>query len=140
LTQDQLARTILPLGEMRKPAVRQSARDHGLSVLADKPDSQEICFVPGGDYKVFLDAYLAEQGRALPDTAGDIVTRSGEVVGHHAGIHGFTVGQRKGLSVPNSPGAGKHDPLYVLEISGERKQVVVGGAHELLSKHARVRN
>jgi len=54
---------------MRKPEVRESARQHGLNILADKPDSQEICFVPGGDYKQFIDAYLHEQGEELPDTS-----------------------------------------------------------------------
>src|SRR5664280_2039068 len=74
LTQEQLSRTQFPLGEMRKPEVREEARRQGLTVLAEKPDSQEICFVPGGDYKRFLDAYLAEQGSSLPDTSGELVT------------------------------------------------------------------
>ena len=106
LTQEQLSRTIFPLGDMTKPEVRELARHHGLA-LAEKPDSQEICFVPGGDYKRFIDAYLAEQGEALPDTAGDLVTTSGEVIGEHGGIHNFTVGQRKGLGVATGspPGA-----------------------------------
>ena len=106
LTQEQLSRTIFPLGDMTKPEVRELARHHGLA-LAEKPDSQEICFVPGGDYKRFIDAYLAEQGEALPDTAGDLVTTSGEVIGEHGGIHNFTVGQRKGLGVATG------SPLYV---------------------------
>ena len=80
LTQAQLSRTLFPLGNMMKPEVRQLAQRHGLA-LAQKPDSQEICFVPGGDYKKFLDAYLAEQGESLPDTAGELVTTNGEVVG-----------------------------------------------------------
>src|SRR6266849_6576665 len=86
LTQDQLSRTAFPLGGMTKPEVRELARRHGLA-LAEKPDSQEICFVPGGDYKNFLGAYLSEQGEALPDTAGELVTSSGEIVGEHRGIH-----------------------------------------------------
>ncbi len=98
LTQAQLSRTLFPLGGMMKPEVRQLAEQHGLA-LAQKPDSQEICFVPGGDYKKFLDAYLAEQGESLPDTAGELVTTDGEVIGEHGGIHNFTVGQRKGLGV-----------------------------------------
>ncbi len=98
LTQEQLSRTRFPLGEMHKPQVREKAREHGLA-LAEKPDSQEICFVPGGDYKKFLDAYLADRGEALPDTAGELVTTDGSVVGEHGGIHNFTVGQRKGLGV-----------------------------------------
>ena len=134
LTQEQLSRTRFPLGEMRKPEVRERARHHGLKVLADKPDSNEICFVPGGDYKKFIDAYLHEQGEELPDTAGELVTASGEVIGRHSGIHNFTVGQRKGLGVASPT------PLYVLDIRGDSRQVVVGGADELLSSTARVKS
>ena len=133
LTQEQLSRTLFPLGEKRKPEVREEARAHGLNVLADKPDSQEICFVPGGDYKKFIDAYLAEQGEGLPDTAGELVTTTGEVVGSHSGIHNFTVGQRKGLGVATG------NPLYVLEIRGDKREVVVGSGEELLSKTMRVK-
>ena len=89
--------------------MREIAKEAGLS-LAAKPDSQEICFVPGGDYKRFLEAYLEEQGETVPDSSGDLVTASGEVIGQHEGIHHFTVGQRKGLGV-SSP-----TPLYVLQI------------------------
>src|ERR1700757_1124365 len=132
LTQDQLSRTLFPLGDMTKPEVRELARKHGLA-LAAKPDSQEICFVPGGDYKRFIDAYLAEQGGSLPDTSGDLVTTSGEVIGEHTGIHNFTVGQRKGLGVATG------SPLYVIQISGADKQVVVGGDELLYSKTLRAR-
>ena len=124
LTQEQLSRTLFPLGKLRKTEVRDLARRHGLA-LAEKPDSQEICFVPGGDYKQFIDAYLAEQGESLPDTSGELVTTNGEVIGKHAGIHNFTVGQRKGLGVATG------SPLYVLGINGEKRQVVVGGAEKL---------
>jgi tRNA-specific 2-thiouridylase len=133
LTQEQLSRTLFPLGEMRKPEVRQQARQQGLTVLADKPDSQEICFVPGGDYKRFLDAYRAEQGEALPDTSGELVTVSGEVLGRHTGIHNFTIGQRKGLGL--ATGA----PLYVVAIRGDQRQVVVGSGEDLLSRTLRAR-
>jgi tRNA-specific 2-thiouridylase len=126
LTQDQLSRTLFPLGEMQKPAVREMAAGHGLE-LAQKPDSQEICFIPGGSYQSFLTAYLAEQGRDLPDSSGELVATSGEVVGHHEGIHGFTVGQRKGLGL-SSP-----DPLYVLKIHPDSHQVEVGPDSQLLS-------
>src|SRR5579864_5261718 len=132
LTQEQLSRTIFPLGDMTKPEVRELARRHGLA-LAEKPDSQEICFVPGGDYKRFLDAYLSEQGESLPDTAGELVTTNGDVVGRHSGIHNFTVGQRKGLGVATG------SPLYVIQISGANKQVVVGGDEHLYSKTLRAR-
>ena len=127
LTQEQLSRTLFPLGEMRKPEVRDEARRQGLTVLAEKPDSQEICFVPGGDYKRFLDAYLAEQGEQLPDTSGELVTVTGEVLGHHEGIHNFTIGQRKGLGIATG------NPLYVVEIRGDQRQVVVGDGEDLLS-------
>jgi tRNA-uridine 2-sulfurtransferase len=127
LTQEQLSRTLFPLGEMTKPEVRELARKHGLA-LAEKPDSQEICFVPGGDYKRFLDAYLAEQGDALPDTSGELVTTDGRVIGEHGGIHNFTVGQRKGLGVATG------SPLYVIQIKGDARQVVVGEQENLYSK------
>src|SRR5438309_5653048 len=127
LTQEQLSRTLFPLGGMTKPQVRELARRYGLA-LAEKPDSQEICFVPGGDYKNFLDAYLAERGDALPDTSGELVTTNGEVIGEHAGIHHFTVGQRKGLGVATG------SPLYVIQIKGDTRQVVVGNQEDLYSK------
>ena len=132
LTQEQLTRTIFPLGGMTKPDVRELARKLGLA-LAEKPDSQEICFVPGGDYKRFLDAYLAEQGESLPDTSGELVTTSGEVVGEHRGIHNFTVGQRKGLGVATG------SPLYVIQINGEKGQVVVGNNEDLYTRTLRAR-
>jgi tRNA-specific 2-thiouridylase len=127
LTQDQLSRTLFPLGGMTKPEVRELARKHGLA-LAEKPDSQEICFVPGGDYKKFLDAYLEEQGSSLPDTSGELVTTDGRVLGEHTGIHNFTVGQRKGLGVATG------SPLYVIQIKGDQRQVVVGEQENLYSK------
>jgi len=132
LTQEQLSRTIFPLGGMTKPAVRELARKHGLA-LAEKPDSQEICFVPGGDYTRFLDAYLAEQGESLPDTSGELVTTDGRTIGEHRGIHNFTVGQRKGLGVATGT------PLYVIQIKGDTGQVVVGNSQELYSKTLRTR-
>jgi tRNA-specific 2-thiouridylase len=130
LTQEQLSRTLFPLGEMQKPAVREMAAEQGLQ-LSQKPDSQEICFIPGGSYSQFLKAYLDEQGRDLPDSSGDLVTASGDVVGHHEGIHGFTVGQRKGLGI-SSP-----DPLYVLKIHPDSHQVEVGPDTALLTRTLR---
>jgi tRNA-specific 2-thiouridylase len=130
LTQNQISRTLFPLGNMSKPQVRELAHQYGLA-LADKPDSQEICFVPGGDYKRFIDAYLEEQGGELPDTSGELVTTSGEVIGHHAGIHNFTVGQRKGLGVATG------SPLYVIGIQGDKHRIVVGGDDDLRSRNLR---
>jgi len=131
LTQAQLSRTLFPLGEMHKPAVREMAAGHGLA-LAHKPDSQEICFIPGGSYADFLRAYLAEQQQPLPDSAGELVAAgpAGEstVLGRHEGIHGFTVGQRKGLGL-SSP-----DPLYVLKIHPDSHRVEVGPDAALYSR------
>lgn len=132
LTQEQLSRTLFPLGDMTKPQVRELAHQHGLAI-AEKADSQEICFVPGGDYKRFIDAYLSEQGEALPETAGELVTTDGQVIGEHTGIHNFTVGQRKGLGVATG------SPLYVIQISGANKQVIVGGDEHLYSRTLRAR-
>jgi tRNA-uridine 2-sulfurtransferase len=132
LTQAQLSRTLFPLGEMTKPEVRELAHKLGLA-LAEKPDSQEICFVPGGDYKRFIDAYLSHRGESLPDTAGELVTTSGEVIGEHHGIHNFTVGQRKGLGLATG------SPLYVIQISGANKQVIVGSEENLYSRTLRTR-
>jgi tRNA-specific 2-thiouridylase len=130
LTQEQLAHTLFPLGRLTKPEVREIARQHGLA-LAEKPDSQEICFIPGGDYKQFLSAYLEEQGRQIPETAGELVASDGEVLGHHEGIFNFTVGQRKGLGV-SSP-----TPLYVLNIDPASHRVTVGADAELATRTLR---
>jgi len=132
LTQEQLAHTLFPLGRMTKPEVREVARKHGLA-LAEKPDSQEICFIPGGDYKQFLTAYLEEQGQQLPETAGELVASDGEVLGRHEGIFNFTVGQRKGLGV-SSP-----SPLYVLNIDPATHRVTVGADEELATRTLRAR-
>jgi tRNA-specific 2-thiouridylase len=132
LTQEQLRHTLFPLGGMTKPAVRELARKHKL-VIAEKPDSQEICFVPGGDYKRFLEAYLTEQGGTPTGIGGEMVTMDGKVIGEHAGVHNFTVGQRKGLGVATG------SPLYVIQIKNDTRQVVVGKDEELYSRTLRAR-
>jgi tRNA-specific 2-thiouridylase len=137
LTQEQLSRTLFPLGGMTKPEVRELARKHNL-MIAEKPDSQEICFVPGGDYKRFLEAYLTEQGNTSAEVAGEMVggemvTSDGKVIGEHAGVHNFTVGQRKGLGVATG------SPLYVIQIKNDTRQVVVGKDEELYSRALRAR-
>jgi len=133
LTQQQLSRTLFPLGHLTKPEVREVARRSGLA-LAEKPDSQEICFISGGDYKQFIAAYLEEQGEQSPETAGELVASSGEVLGRHEGIANFTVGQRKGLGV-SSP-----SPLYVLNIDPASHRVTVGANAELATRTLRARN
>jgi tRNA-uridine 2-sulfurtransferase len=125
LTQDQLARTVFPLGGMTKPQVRALAQDLGLPVFA-KPDSQEICFVPNGDYAAFIDAYFREQGIEAGQTQGELVDSSGRVLGEHAGVHHFTVGQRRGL------GIAKGEPLYVIATEPATHRVIVGRSEELL--------
>jgi tRNA-specific 2-thiouridylase len=125
LTQAQLARTLFPLGEMNKPDVRQLAASMDLAVAA-KGDSQEICFVPNGDYAAFMSAYLKDIGGVPADTEGEIVTADGRTIGRHSGVHHFTVGQRKGL------GIAAPEPLYVIATDPASQRVVVGGNDDLL--------
>ena len=118
LSQEQLGRTLLPLGAMSKPEIRAIARQLGLKV-ADKADSQEICFVPGNDYKAFLHQRLEEFHR------GGIYDTSGNRLADHDGIELFTIGQRKGL-----PG-GSPKPRYVIDIDPASNRVIVGGEEDL---------
>jgi tRNA-specific 2-thiouridylase len=124
LTQEQMARTVFPLGELGKQRVRELAREAALPV-AEKPDSQEICFVSAGHYVQFIESYLAERGESMPDDHGEVVTTSGEVIGRHQGLHRFTIGQRKGLGFA----AGR--PMYVVALEPETKRVIVGEDAEL---------
>jgi len=133
LTQDQLARAIFPLGEMTKEQVRALARSRRLPV-AEKAESQEICFVPTGRYSDFIDAYLAEQGTQAEARPGEVVASDGRVLGEHRGIHNFTVGQRKGLGVAVGT------PLYVIELDPARNRVVVGTDRELFRRRFLVRD
>ena len=119
LTQAQLSRASFPIGELSKDAVRDVARRLGLPV-AEKPDSQEICFVPDGDYAAFIERKTGDL-----ESGGDIVTAAGEVLGRHHGVHRFTIGQRKGLGIA-APA-----PMYVLQLRPEEKAVVVGPRPEL---------
>jgi len=127
LTQDQLSRALFPLGELSKSDARQAARDNDLAV-AEKKESQEICFVPDGDYAGFIDRYLeAEQQTDRQPVAGEIVNANGEVIGRHSGIHRFTIGQRRGIGIADAR------PLYVLNVDALSNKVVVGYDDELLS-------
>ncbi|HEY5885166.1 MAG TPA: tRNA 2-thiouridine(34) synthase MnmA [Pyrinomonadaceae bacterium] len=127
LTQQQLSRSLFPLGEMSKPEVRDVAREHSLAV-AEKTESQEICFVPDGNYSGFIDRYLKaeDQENRLPGD-GEIVSTTGEVVGSHSGIHRYTIGQRRGI------GIAAERPLYVIGIDASHNRVVVGEQEELLT-------
>jgi tRNA-uridine 2-sulfurtransferase len=133
LTQQQLSRTLFPLGSIPKQKVREIARENRLPV-AEKPESQEICFVPGGDYTRFLEAYQREQGDPLPETEGDVTTADGRVLARHNGLHHFTVGQRKGLGVATGT------PLYVISLDPASRRVVVGGDEELYAGSCLVRD
>jgi tRNA-specific 2-thiouridylase len=134
LTQEQLARTDFPLGELSKHEVREIARRLQVPV-ADKPESQEICFVPTGNYVKFIEGYLQEQGSELPKEPGDIVSTSGEVLGRHNGLHQFTVGQRKGLGL-----AGGAPPMYVVALDRAQNRLVVGEDQELRRATCEVRD
>ena len=125
LTQDQLSRSYFPLGEMLKSEVRDIARENNLYV-AEKQESQEICFVPDGKYAEFIDRYLQHENRAdeLPK-GGDIVNQKGEKLNEHAGIHRYTIGQRRGLGIAHEK------PLYVLQIERAKNQIIVGEKEEL---------
>jgi len=127
LTQDQLSRALFPLGELSKSDARQAARENHLAV-AEKKESQEICFVPDGDYAGFIDRYLeAEQQTDRLPVAGEIVNANGEALGSHSGIHRFTIGQRRGIGIADAR------PLYVLNVDASNNEVVVGYDDELLS-------
>jgi tRNA-specific 2-thiouridylase len=121
LRQEQLRRALTPLGGMTKPEIRDIARELGLKV-ADKVDSQEICFVPGNDYRAFLNSHLGEK----EFHRGGIFDVEGNFLGDHNGIEMFTIGQRKGL-----PG-GSPKPLYVVDIDPETSRVIVGGEEDLV--------
>jgi len=124
LTQAQLARSLFPLGGMRKEEVRRLAREMQLAV-AEKGESFEICFVPNGDYAAFLEAYLRQKGDPPPPTHGELVTTGGRTLGEHTGVHHFTVGQRKGLGIATG------EPLYVISTDPASQRVTVGGNDEL---------
>jgi tRNA-specific 2-thiouridylase len=131
LTQAQLAHAEFPLGELTKQEVRAIARRLAVPV-AEKPESQEICFVPSGSYVRFIENYLQEQGSALASEPGEIVLTSGEVVGCHEGLHHYTVGQRRGL------GLAIGRPVFVVALDRERNRLVVGDDAELRSETCEV--
>jgi tRNA-specific 2-thiouridylase len=126
-TRDQLEYLRFPLGDLPKAAVREIARELSLAV-ADKPDSQDICFVPNGDYAAVVK-------RVRPEAAeeGEIVAQDGRVLGRHRGLVHFTVGQRRGLEI-----GGQKEPLYVLRIDPGSRRVVVGPRRALAVRAARL--
>ena len=126
LTQEQLSRALFPLGEMSKPEARDAARQHGLTGVSEKKESQEICFVPDGNYSGFIDRYLEHEDRKdeIPEK-GEIVNQSGKVLGEHTGIHRYTIGQRRGLGIAHEK------PLYVVQIERLKNRIIVGEKEDL---------
>ncbi len=156
LTQEQLSYALFPLGAMTKDEVRAMAEAAGLPT-AQKPESQEICFIPDGNYSRFIDRYLEEARTGAHRTAsenelpalhqisgnsvmtqteapppGEIVTTDGRVLGEHHGIHRYTIGQRRGLGISAS------EPLYVVQIDSTKNRVVVGSDDDLLKREMMV--
>lgn len=125
LTQEQLARTLLPIGDHDKPSVRRIAEEAGLPV-AHKHDSQEICFIPDDDYASFVEK---DTGVHLP--AGNFVTKDGRILGRHRGITHYTIGQRRGLGLPMG------ERVFVTEIRPDTNEVVVGKAEDVLTDTVR---
>lgn len=119
IRRDLLSRILFPVGGFQKSELRELARQAGIRT-ADKPDSQEICFIPDNDYGRFLRDYRGEQ-----ETAGELVDTAGNVLGHHAGYQHFTIGQRRGLGVTFG------EPRFVVRIDSETHQVVLGNREEL---------
>ena len=119
IARDLLDRVIFPVGGYEKPAIRELAREAGLRV-ADKPDSQEICFIPDNDYAAFVRRY-----RPAEETSGELVDTAGNVLGRHDGYHHFTIGQRRGLGVTFG------SPRFVVAIQPDTKRVVIGTQEDL---------
>lgn len=128
MTQDQLAHTLFPLGSMTKVETRKIASENGF-VNSSKPDSQDICFVPDGDYAAVIEKYTGKKSET-----GDFVSTDGKVLGKHKGIINYTIGQRKGLGISNS------EPLYVCDIDKDKNQVVLGSNDDLFSDTLFVKN
>ena len=123
-----LGKVLFPLGDFKsKEDVRKIAKEHNLSV-ASKPDSEDICFIPDGNYKKFL-----EQKSSIVTKEGNIVNRKGEILGRHTGLYNYTIGQRKGLGISYKA------PLFVIGFNKERKEVIVGDKQALYRKEIKVK-
>ena len=131
-TRSQLEKLRFPLGDLPKSTVRELAREFGL-IVADKPDSQDICFVPNGRYSGLVE-------RIAPGAAaqGEIMHVDGRVLGRHNGLMNFTIGQRKGLGLTHSEGGG--DPLYVVRLDAKSKRVIVGPRKALATRRLQLRD
>ena len=125
-TQEQLMTLRFPLGSFSKSFIRNLAAEFGL-INANKPDSQDICFIPDGNYREFV-----KKNNPTSKVRGDIVNLNGEVIGHHEGIIDYTIGQRKGIGIGGLKGNKEHTPLYVIEIDKKKNRVVVGPKSKLM--------
>jgi len=123
LTQDQLSRVLLPIGGLTKAQVRTMAREKGLPV-SEQRESQEICFIPHGDYR----EYLSRRQQKTHTPRGEIIDTRGRIVGRHHGIDRFTIGQRRGIGIPS------HRPYYVVDLDPLSHRVVVGHKEDLLTR------
>lgn len=119
LTQEQLSKTLMPVGAYEKDHIRNIAKDIGLSI-ASKPDSQDICFIPDGDYGKFIEKYVKE-----PIKTGNFVDKAGNILGEHRGITNYTIGQRKGLGIAMG------HPVFVTNIRKDSNEVVIGESEDL---------
>lgn len=126
LTQENLSRTLFPLGKYTKTKVRQIALDNGYEQLSKKGESQEICFIPDNDYRNFLRANVPDYDKKYKK--GDFIDINGKVLGQHQGFPNYTIGQRKGLGIALG------EPMYVVRIDAEKNQVVLGRKEDLLTK------
>ncbi len=131
LSQDYLKRTLLPLGKYKKPEIKQLAKEKGLQKLADKRESQEICFIPDNDYRKFL---KKEADNLKNIKKGDFISNDGKILGQHKGFPFYTIGQRKGLEI-----AVGH-PLYVVEIQPKKNTIILGTKEELIKTEMRVKD
>lgn len=128
LTQEQLSKSIFPLGKLTKKEVRKIAQKIGLQV-ADKPDSQEICFIPDNNYKEYI-----ENNSTNESIPGEFISNDGTVLGYHSGICNYTIGQRRGLGIVTG------SPMFVIDIIKETNQILLGSEDDLLSKESIVNN
>ena len=126
LTEEQLRRTLFPLGDYTKDQVREIARAHGYEKLATKRESQEICFIPDDDYRSFLRANVPDYNERV--RAGEYVYKDGRVLGHHEGFVNYTIGQRKGLGIALG------QPAYVTHIDAETNRVTLGTYEDMYAK------
>lgn len=125
MTQEQLSKTLFPVGEFEKEEIRNLADKAGL-VTARKPESQDICFIPDGDYAAFLERHFPEKTK---EAAATVKHTSGEVLGEHKGTYSVTVGQRKGLKIAYG------EPLYVTSVDAAKKEITVGSREDALRKN-----